>query len=315
MNFFSSKKSCFHDKCTFQQSYTEGSTIQGYELEDIVWPGTSNIEQSTKIFMQLAVPMTFGCESRETGLIASQFADGIMGLSWKQDNIVSKMYQAGSLPYNAFSICLTKSDGFLSFGGTSASLVSHKDDNTNNSKVDDNKFLLGMKNKKPRHLEKMKMVPISKNFGYYSIDIKDFRLGGISITSKLSIKSIFNGGTGTIIDSGTSDTYLPKRIEKDFNRVWYQLTKQKKLTNSLQQYTDTEFERLPNITFILEGGHEWTIQPSEYMEEAKRDKGFYNRIYLDEPKGAVLGANAIINHDILFDMNNRVIGIARAECS
>lgn len=39
-----------------------------------------------------------------------------------------------------------------------------------------------------------------------------------------------------------------------------------------------------------------------------------NRIYLDEPEGAVLGANAMFGYDILFDVQNKRIGLAKADC-
>ncbi len=253
--------------------------------------------------MHMAVPMTFGCQSHESGLIATQFADGIMGLSYKEDTIISKMYQAGLIANHAFSLCLTKTDGILSFGGTS--LLYHDNDDDRKSQ---------------RHLERMKMVPLVKSHGYYTIDIKDFLVGGLSLKTKEQIMTIFNDGKGTIIDSGTSDTYLPAAINAEFQNVWTKLTNSEH-NNNLATYTYADFQRLPNITLVLEGDHKWTIQPVQYMEAAdsskwteRNSRQFHNRLYVDEPNGAVLGANAMFNHDILFDITNRVVGIAKADC-
>lgn len=44
-------------------------------------------------------------------------------------------------------------------------------------------------------------------------------------------------------------------------------------------------------------------------------RGFTSRIYVDEPHGAVLGANMMMDHDVYFDIANRRLGVARAECS
>jgi hypothetical protein len=42
---------------------------------------------------------------------------------------------------------------------------------------------------------------------------------------------------------------------------------------------------------------------------------FRNRLYVDEPEGAVLGSNAMIGHDILFDLEGQTLGIAGANCT
>ena len=44
-------------------------------------------------------------------------------------------------------------------------------------------------------------------------------------------------------------------------------------------------------------------------------KSFINRIYITEDDGCVLGANAMYGHDILFDLENRMIGISRSVCT
>jgi hypothetical protein len=43
-------------------------------VEDLVWIGTDNLEESIKVHMQAAVPFSVGCSTIETGLIANQFA-------------------------------------------------------------------------------------------------------------------------------------------------------------------------------------------------------------------------------------------------
>ncbi len=174
-------KSCKNNnECNFKLSYSEGSSIQGFELEDIVWLGTNNFEQSTKVHMQTAVPLSFGCESHETGIIADQYADGIMGLissTKNQDNIVDVMHRSGIIPNYAFSMCLTKTGGVLSLGGTS--LVE-------------------------RHLEPMEMVPLLSS-NYYTVEVKGLYVGDIQIGADMPqmVTGAFNDGKGTVIDSGT----------------------------------------------------------------------------------------------------------------
>lgn len=304
---------CSGQKCVFHQAYTEGSSMNGFEMEDITWLGTQNMEQSVKMYMHTAVPMTFGCQTSEKGLIATQFADGIMGLSSKVDNIITKMFHARSISNYAFSLCLTRENGVMSIGGTSSLLKNRF------IGVEDEKVNHADNGKRPIHLEEMNVVPIFNNRGYYSIQIIDFHIGNFTLKSKEQITMIFNEGKGTIVDSGTTDTYLPKKIASMFRQVWLKINGRQH-SNERASYSYTDFQKLPNIAFTLENGYHWTVKPNEYMEEvdASQDwqdmKLFYNRIYLDESKGAVLGANAMFNHDILFDITNKVIGIAASKC-
>lgn len=73
--FFSVKDSCNNsDECSWRSAFTEGSSVRGFEVEDLVWIGTDNLEGSIKVHMQAAVPFSFGCSTIETGLIANQVA-------------------------------------------------------------------------------------------------------------------------------------------------------------------------------------------------------------------------------------------------
>ena len=76
------------------------------------------------------------------------------------------------------------------------------------------------------------------------------------------------------------------------------------------------------------------IQPAVYMEVVQStpsmsaretvvddfvvgwdgEKKLVSRIYLNEPSGCVLGANTMLGHNILFDMAEKRIGIAKLSC-
>ena len=61
---------------------------------------------------------------------------------------------------------------------------------------------------------------------------------------------------------------------------------------------------------------------SETAVEASRDRkipwegkrGFISRIYIDEPRGVVLGSNAMTGKELYFDNENRRMGAAKATC-
>jgi hypothetical protein len=108
----------------------------------------------------------------------------------------------------------------------------------------------------------------------------------------------------------------------------------RKYHNRLQKYTHQQFKELPVISFELQGGIQWSIEPSSYMEadddvyqnrnETKNEhdpnipwegtRKFTSRIYVDEPAGVVLGSNAMMDKEIFFDVANKRVGVAKARC-
>lgn len=126
-----------------------------------------------------------------------------------------------------------------------------------------------------------------------------------------------------------TDTFLPKAISHDFQRAWKKFT-QTKHTNHIHSYTFEEFQLLPDVTIELTSGYKWVIRSHAYMDEitpGENDQNyantyagwqgsltFVNRIYLDEFGGAVLGSNAMVNHDIVFDIEHKMVGFAQANC-
>lgn len=47
--------------------------------------------------------------------------------------------------------------------------------------------------------------------------VDDMTLDGMSVTTD---PSVFQRGKGIIVDSGTTDTYLPKTVAKGFSKAW-----------------------------------------------------------------------------------------------
>ena len=272
-------------------------------MEDLVWIGTDNLEESIKVHMQAAVPFSFGCSTSETGLIANQYADGIIGMaSLQKDTVVDVMYREGTIPHRAFALCLTADGGVLSLGGTA---VSH------------------------RHKEQMTSQPLTSS-SFYTIEVVAFIVGDIELKGYTDrfISDAFNAGKGTVVDSGTTDTYIPKQVAPQFIRAWEKITKTK-YHNEATRLTWRNFQKFPNVTIVLASGYKWVIEPHSYLEQAHLKESplvdtrsawdgritFRNRLYVDEPEGAVLGSNAMIGHDILFDLEGQTLGIAGANCT
>ena len=299
--------SLFGEQCELSQKYTEGSSWSASEVEDLVWLGTPDVLESVEDHMQLAVPFAFGCQTSSRGLFKKQYADGILGLARHDTSIVSAYYQAGAILRNAFSLCMTREGGHMSVGGSLP---------------------------KKHHLQPMQMTPITREHGWYSVEVDAIYVGDIMVadknTKKGSLMKAVNSGKGCILDSGTTDTYLPSSLSKAFEAAVHNWTGG--LTDFSRRlrvkiYTFAQFQALPEITFVLANNATISIHPNNYMEGVlfqdgteevqswKGTKQLTNRIYLEDKEGAVLGANALLGHDILYDVQGHQIGIAKAECS
>jgi hypothetical protein len=207
--------------------------------------------------------------------------------------LIQALYDASSIQRQAFSLCLTRTGGSLSVGGIAT---------------------------EERHLEDMKFSPIARDHGWFALEVWEVRVGGICVAcSNSTALQAFHGGKGTILDSGTTDTYLPQAASETLYSVWYDLTGMT-FTKRKRRYTWKEFLLLPDISFTFHGNVTLTVVPFSYMEgvpstpDWRGTKELVNRIYVDEPHGAVLGANTMFGHDIFFDTQGNRVGLARADC-
>jgi len=85
--------------------------------------------------------------------------------------------------------------------------------------------------------------------------------------------SRYNAGKGTIVDSGTTDTYLPASLRAQFQALFRSLTG-REYGNKQAFYSKEQFAKLPVIVFRLmgEGGVgtlDLEVFPTSYMEHHK----------------------------------------------
>ena len=118
-------------------------------------------------------------------------------------------------------------------------------------------------------------------------------------------------------------------IRDVFKDAWKKNSGDREFSNAILPYTFEQFEQLPDLKIELSNGYMWTIGRHAYMEtyEKKAENRvldmkngwsgaalMFNTVNVDEPSGAVLGANAMIGHDLLFDIEEKTLGIAKATC-
>jgi len=281
------------DTCRLEQRYTEGSTWQADEVNDLVSVsvGAHSSDYEESLF-QASFPFTFGCQTKLSGLFATQWADGILGMAHSPYSLHSALIEAVYPDRNntsQFSLCLSRDNGFMAVGGV----------------------LL------ERHRSAMEVTPMIQSMtvrkGMYGVKVTQLWMNDTCIGCHKPgvVNDAFNTGKGTILDSGTTDTYLPKRLSQEWKQAWKNQTGSNEDVVTLSSPEDVH--KFPTIRVILENNVTLTLRPENYMENTEKTK-WTCRIYVDEPNGAVLGINSMVDHNVLFDWQAGLVGVAPADC-
>lgn len=105
--------------CRYSQGYSEGSSIEGTFISDMVALGEVQ-DQSDPIRFDY-----IGCHDRETNLFTTQKASGIFGVSYpkrgKQPTLIDALFQSPLTDTKVFSICASEEGGELTVGGFDSS--------------------------------------------------------------------------------------------------------------------------------------------------------------------------------------------------
>jgi len=323
--------------CKLSMSYSEGSKWSAYEAVDSAYAGGPHDEPLLEedAYMTGQFPLAFGCQTLITGLFKTQLADGIMGMVNKGSSYWSQAYKGGAMAKKAFSLCFTRQPtasregteaGALTLGGTDERLHTSPMVYATNMKPNSGYFTVNLKNVYLREGggDSAKFSEADGPVHAIDVDASVYRSAG---------------SHGHIVDSGTTMTYVDKKVGAALKVKWEEIAGMKYTTDEMS-LTEEQLNSLPTVLFQFEAskdgenssfGGEVTglaggidvsspkdvivAMPASHYMSYDSEKGVYKSgLYLDKRSGSTLGANLMMGHDVVFDVENGRIGWAESDC-
>lgn len=265
---------------------------------------------------------------------------------WKQ------MYNAGKISSKAFSLCYSHSD-YISRNGTDAGVMTLGGSNPNlhQSPMVYAEYV-EMDGWYGVHVSAIYLksngdgntLNDNDNFDNDDDEKEKTKLGKL-VKLDLDIKEL--NSDGIIVDSGTTDSIFPTMVYKPFQKAFKELLGfdfiervplkndqdllpprdyptiliQLKAARNVQDHElmDENGHPLQGLTHDLDMDAPndviLEIPAEQYMTWSERSKKYKNRFRMDDDSGGgIIGANGMIGHDILFDVENNRIGVAKSDC-
>jgi len=288
--------------CTISQVYQEGSSWEAIKVVDKLWVGGADVKRFPEA-SAFAMDFMFGCQTTETGLFRTQQEDGIMGMMMAEDTLPSQLVKHGLTKTSLFALCFRVGGGLLTLGG-----------------VDQRIHLASVHNSKP-HIVYAKLT---RTTGWYTVNLLEVifvsskKIKGNSKKASLNVDNkLYRQGGGVIVDSGTTDTYLPTSVESKFVSLFKEFTGGVVYTtDGSVKISSKQFEKIPDLMFVLEGTSgdpvEVIMPRASYVEDV--GGGAYTLNIFFEGQSALLGASLMHMHNVIFDADNQRVGFVPSEC-
>ncbi|KAL6841984.1 hypothetical protein ACP4OV_028184 [Aristida adscensionis] len=269
--------------CQFAITYGDGSSTTGFFVSDFLqYDRVSGDGQTTPA----NATVTFGCGAQLGGDLgnSNQALDGILGFGQSNTSVLSQLAAAGKVR-KIFAHCLDTVNG----GGI---------------------FAIGNVVR-----PKVKTTPMVPGMPHYNVNLKSITVGGATLQLPTNT---FNTGEskGTIIDSGTTLTYLPEAVYKTMMSAVFEKHQDMPLRNYQDflcfQFSGSVDDGFPIITFNFEDDLTLNVYPHDYLFENGNlyCVGFLNGgLQTKDGKDMVLLGDLVLsNKFVVYDLENQVIG-------
>ena len=265
-----------------------------------------------------AVDVTFGCTMEEKGSIFRQEADGLMGMGRANDMSMPVQLSRRHGLADVFSLCYNNftGGGALTFGRA-------KGMGDGEAHADHPENSLGFTPLKRTG---------NKNF-YGVVDVESMTMNGETFGTEAE----FAVGRGSVMDSGTTMTYVPASVFKKLTKALQDAAEKNKDDKNLKlekvagpdpKYPDdvcyanptatwdNVHDFFPNLTITFKGGVALETPPGNYLfAHGKDPHAFCLGIMANGNAGALIGAISTRDVFVQYDVENSRIGFAKTDCA
>lgn len=270
---------CAESKCEYSQTYVEGDYWVAYKVSDEMQFAQNQPEFKSSV--------DFGCIYKQNGVFNLQTSDGIMGFSRHPDSIFEQFYRNGVTKSRIFSQCLGSQGGMLTLGGVDLSI---------------------------NYDDKVMYTPIrDTGYQYWTVTLLSIEVGSVTMDVD---SEVFNSERGCVFDSGTTFVYLPSAAEEPFKAAWKQVVRNDQFPISSSYFTLSEAEvaQFPSICFLFLNSARLCMAPELYFYRNAPGRYAGTIFFGDGAKSTIIGASALTNYNVIYDIDNSRIGVARANC-
>ncbi|TMW66003.1 hypothetical protein Poli38472_003768 [Pythium oligandrum] len=268
---------CHASKCQYSQRYVEGDYWEAYKVSDEMWFSSPAFKATVE----------FGCIYEQTGCFTEETSDGIMGFSRHRDSIYEQYYRQGVTQSRIFAQCLAPDGGTLTLGGVDMAI----------------------------NMTPVMYTPLrDTGYQYWTVNLESISVGETPLQVS---DTIWNAGRGCVFDSGTTFVYLPTGARTPFQLAWAAAVgtyENLPVSDSYHHIQDATFATLPPICFHFTNNAKLCMKPEAYLYRLSSTEYAGTLFFGDNVHSTIIGANALMHHNIIYDVDNHRIGMAEADC-
>lgn len=257
---------CKGELCHLSMTYTEGSSWFAYAVVDTFYVGGIRAPTGPPPY---AFANYFACQTSVTGLFESQLADGILGLAMMSTSMNYQMVTSAVASSKVFALCFRNGGGIFTVGGV------------------DQRLNVGA-------IQYTKLIENPN--GWYVTFLQDIGLkmpSGKVVQLNLPSTSTSKLDRLAVIDSGTTDSYLPASFFPMFAEYFQAIAGIAYTTDDMEM-SDALLAKLPDIQLAFNdlAGKPFVVNMpvASYVEDVGNGM-FGFRLFFTEDSGTILGAN------------------------